>query len=316
MDFYAKIKENRRKSIIMLLISFILLGGVAGVAAAYLYGGFEPISFSTGAALGFLLVGIIWLSSTRITLRLNHAKEVTQEQYPKLHNVVEEMALAAGVPKPRVYVIQDPAMNAFATGKSAKDGHVAFTTGLLEAMDREQLQAIAAHEIAHVKNEDIKLMTIVAAVASAIVIIADIASRFVWFGGGNNRSNNSGGGGNPIILLIALLAVIILAPVASMLVQAFISRRRESLADYSAVEFTRNPVGLQRALEALRDGGTAIRKPHGGTAHMWISSPMKVEGRNQQSFFGKMFATHPPLEERIEYLARMSGNSSTGVLEQ
>lgn len=301
MDFYAKIRENKRKSILMLFVSFLLLTVVTGVLFVYLMGDVSVPVFAIGGVISLVLVTIIYFASSKITLALNKAKEVTYDDAPRLHNLVEEMSLAAGISKPRVYIVQDNALNAFATGRNAKEGHVAFTTGLLNTLDREQLQAVTAHELAHIKNEDIKIMTLVAAVASSIVIISDLAMRMLWFGGGNRNSSN----GNPIVLIIALLAVIILAPLASAMVQAFISRKREALADYSAVELTRNPAGMKRALESLRDGGTALSKTHSGTAHMWMGNPARKSKGFQ--FVSKLFSTHPPIDERIEAMSRMAG---------
>lgn len=284
---------------------FLLVMMLASVIGIWL-AGWSTTTVVVAAIISLLMIFIVYLSSTRIALSLNHAQEVTYEQAPQLHNLVEEVSLAAGIPKPRVYVVQDPAMNAFATGRNAKQGHVAFTMGLLSAMDREQLQGVVAHEISHIKNEDIRLMTIAAASASVIVLLAEFGMRASFFGGGN-RSNNNSSGPAAIIMLVLMLLGVILAPIAAVLIQSSISRSRESLADASAVEMTRNPVGMRRALETLSSGGTTLAKSHDGTAHMWMGDPIMKRKKKGMSKFNALFSTHPPLEERIEALRLMGG---------
>lgn len=282
---------------------FLLVSGLASVIGIWL-AGWSATTVIVAASISLIMIFFVYLSSTRIALSLNHAQEVTYEQAPQLHNLVEEVALAAGIPKPRVYIVQDPALNAFATGRSVKEGHVAFTTGILAALDREQLQGVVAHEISHIKNEDIRLMTVAAAAASVIVLLAEFGMRASFFGGSNKSNNNSGPAA--IIMLVLMLLGVILAPIAAMLIQASISRSRESLADASAVEMTRNPVGMRRALETLSTGGTALVKSHDGTAHMWMGDPLR-KGKKRGSKMNALFATHPPLEERIAALRLMGG---------
>lgn len=305
MDFYAAIRRNRAKSILLLVVFFALLGVVISGLGYYFTGSLEPPTLITSVSIGAILVTTLYLTSSRIALALNHAQEVSYEQAPALHNLVEEMSLAAGIPKPRVYIVNDSALNAFATGRKSSEGHVAFTTGLLQSLNRDQLQGVVAHEISHIKNEDIKLMTVVAAVATALVLVSDFGLRLAFFGGGNRNNNNSSPAA-PIALL-ALVAAIVLAPIASAIIQASISRKRESLADVSAVEMTRNPLGLRDALLVLQAGGTSLRAQHNSTAHMWIGDPGRKRRDGNKPFISRLFSTHPPLEERIEVLNRLSG---------
>jgi heat shock protein HtpX len=222
------------------------------------------------------------------------ARVISHDDAPQLFNLVQELTIAAGLPMPKVAIVEDKAPNAFATGRDPQHAVVAFTTGILEVMDREQLQGIAAHELAHVANRDTLVSAIAATTAGAIALLSDFILRMTLFGGRDRER----GGSNPIVLVAALLATV-LAPIAATMLKAAISRKREALADASAVEFTRNPTGLRRALETLQRDSTVVHQKSNAVAHMWIESPL------DSSMTSKLFATHPPLATRIEILKQM-----------
>ena len=220
------------------------------------------------------------------------------------------MALSSGLPKPDVYIVNDPAPNAFATGKDPENAAVAATTGLLEKMDRNELQGVIAHEMAHIRNYDIRVMTVATATAGAVAILCDMFWRIAFWsslsGGRRNRNENSGGP-QAIIMLIAVVFVTILAPLAAGLLKAAVSRSREELADATAVELTRNPSGIRMALEKLDRDVTVVRKTSHATSHLWIESPDDHVKGHKGKRFNDMFNTHPPLAERINLLRKMEG---------
>jgi heat shock protein HtpX len=220
------------------------------------------------------------------------------------------MAISASIPKPAVYIVDDPAPNAFATGRSWDDAAVAVTTGLLDRMSRDELEGVLAHELAHVRNLDIRVMTVAVATAGSIAVITDVFWRIAFwgavFGGSSRRRDDNGRGGNPLALL-ALVFVAVLAPIAALLLKAAISRHREALADATAVRLTRYPTGLRRALEKLDADSTVVRRTSHATSHLWIESPDDREPGNPGARINQMFHTHPPLSERIDILRSMEG---------
>jgi heat shock protein HtpX len=304
LDFEDLRRQNRRWTWVLLVASFALLGIVASLTSIAIGGGW------IGVTAGIVVAGVLtWLSYARsdsLALRATNAHPASIEQFGQLHNLVESLALASGIPKPRVYVVNDPAPNAFATGKDPEHAAVAVTTGLLQKLNRDELEGVLAHELAHIRNYDIRVMTVAVATAGAIAVITDLFWRMLWFGGGTRRRDDKGGGGNPIAL-IALVVVAVLAPLAAALLKAAISRRRESLADASAVAFTRYPTGLRRALEKLDADSAVVQRTSHATSHLWIESPDdRVQG-HRGAKFNEMFNTHPPLRERIDLLRRMEG---------
>jgi heat shock protein HtpX len=250
---------------------------------------------------GALAIGSYW-NSDKIALAVSRARPADRDQYARLYNLVEGLCIGSGLPVPRLYIIDDPAPNAFATGRNPKHAAVAVTTGLLEKMNRIELEAVLAHELSHIKNYDILISTLAVIMVGAIALISDIGLRMFVFGG--RRGNQQGG--NPIVALVALL-FIILAPFAAMLMQFAVTRRRESLADMSAVEITRYPPGLISALEKLRDDTTVVRASNRATAHLWIEEPMPhyhgVDRRRNK--WSHLFDTHPPLDDRIAALREL-----------
>ncbi len=248
-------------------------------------------------AAGFSIVmniGAYWFSD-RIALASTKAKPADEVQYRELHRMVENLAITAGLPKPRVYVIEDAAPNAFATGRNAKKGVVAVTTGLLERLDRSELEGVIAHELAHIGNRDILVMTVAVVLAGFVSVLADMFLRFAMFGDG--RENR-----NPMLLILAVVGII-LAPIAAQLIQLAISRKREFLADASGALLTRYPDGLASALKKISSYSHPMESASHATAHMFISNPFGAGERSQ--FIAKLFATHPPVEERIAALTTM-----------
>ena len=224
------------------------------------------------------------------------AREIQQSDNPNLFNLIQEVTIASGLPMPKVAIVQDSAPNAFATGRNPDHAVIAFTTRILEVMDRDQLQGVVAHEMSHIGNRDTLVAAVAATTAGAIAIFSDVLMRMMWFGGGrrDSRDNNS----NPLAL-IASLIVLILAPIAAVLLKSAVSRRREALADATAVAFTRNPAGLRSALEVLAADTTVVHQRSTAVAHIWIESPLDTKS------VSRMFATHPPIEERIAALRAM-----------
>lgn len=238
--------------------------------------------------------GSYW-ASDKIVLRMTGAQVIDENEHPQLYNLVHEIVIASGLPMPKIAIVHDHAPNAFATGRDPEHAVIAFTTGLLDKMDREQIQGVVAHELAHVANRDTLVSAVAATTAGALALMSDLLIRMMWFGGANRRSNN---GGNPLALVAALVALI-LAPIAASLLKSAISRKREALADATAVAYTRNPAGLRRALETLAHDSTVVNQRSTAVAHVWIESPLDAKAA------AKLFATHPPIEERIALLRQM-----------
>jgi len=272
----------------MWLVSFAAVSYFGGSGVAVL-----PI------AVGFALLTTWWsyYSSDKLVIRMTGAQVLQESENPKLFGLVQEVCLASGLPMPKVAVVIDDAPNAFATGRNPEHALIAFTTGILDVMDRDELQGVVAHEMAHVANRDTLVSAVAATTAGAIAILSDMLMRMMWFGGRRDRE----GGSNPLLLVISLV-VMLMAPIAAMLLKAAISRKRESLADATAVDFTRNPTGLRKALEILARDSTVVHQRSNAVAHIWIESPL--DGKS----VSRLFATHPPIEERIATLRALEGD--------
>jgi len=295
MNFRTQQAANKRKTI-GLLIGMAILVWIVVYAALTYFGsttvGIVPI------AVGIALV-TVWGSyygSDKLVITMTGAKLIQESDNVNLFNLIHEVTIASGLPMPKVAIVVDSAPNAFATGRNPEHALIAFTTGILDAMDRDQLQGVIAHEMAHVANRDTLVSAVAATTAGAIAILSDILTRMMWFGGGRNRDRESNG--NPILLVFSLL-ILILAPIAAVLLKSAISRKRESLADATAVEFTRNPAGLRSALEVLAADSTVVQQKSTSVAHIWIESPL--DGTS----VSKLFSTHPPITERIAVLKAM-----------
>jgi len=300
---YDLIASNKRRSV-FLLIGFALLLVVVGMAVGALLG--NPV-FSVTVALiiaGTMSIVSYWKSDT-IALTVSRAKPADEIEYKRLHNLVEGLCIASGLPKPRLYVIDDPAPNAFATGRNPKHAAVAVTSGLLEKLDRVELEGVLAHELSHIRNYDILVATLAVTLVGTIALLTDIAIRMMWWNGGRvSRQNDRQNTSNP--LAFVGFALLIIAPLVARMMQATISRRRETLADVSACQITRYPPGLISALEKLQADSTVTHSASMATAHMWIEQPLSgVNDEGRLAGFHKLFNTHPPLSERIALLREM-----------
>ena len=297
---YKQIASNKRKTWVLLIVFFLLLA-IVGYAVGYLFmnSGFGGVTIAM--ILGFIYALTMIFQSTEIVMSMNGAREVDRDEEPVLYHVVEDMAMVAQIPMPRVYVIDDPGLNAFATGSNPQNAAVAATSGLLEIMNREELEAVIGHEVSHIRNLDIRISTIAVALASAITLLSSMAGRMMWWGGASRSRRNSDrdSGGLEVIMLVISLLAIVLAPLAATLVQLAISRQREFLADASSVELTRNPQGMINALLKLENSQPMTHHVDDASSALYINDPQKPD------FLKKLFYTHPPISERIERLKHM-----------
>jgi heat shock protein HtpX len=300
---FELIRSNKRRSV-GLVAAFVLITVAVGAAAGYLAGigwAGSVIALVISAALAFTS----YWKADAIALAMSRAHPADPQQYRRLHNLVEGLCIASGLPKPRVYVVDDPAPNAFATGRNPKHAAIAVTTGLLEKLNRVELEGVVAHELSHIRNYDILVSTLAVTLVGAVALTTDLAIRMMWWNGGRERrEGDHGDHGNPLAILG--FALLILAPIIAKAMQATISRRRETLADVSACQLTRYPPGLISALEKLRDDTTVTHSASTATAHLWIEQPMSGVGdQGRLGSIHRLFDTHPPLEERISLLREL-----------
>ncbi len=295
-NIYSHIARNKRDTFfIMVLFVFIvaLLGWVFGEL-------FDPgYGFSyVGMALIFSGVSsfVSYYNSDKIVLAISGAKEVTYEQSSYLHNLVEGLCIASGLPKPKIYIINDTAMNAFATGRDPNHAAICFTTGIVDKLEKRELEGVVAHELSHIQNYDIRLMSIVSILVGSVTLLADWFTRGMFYG--RRRSSNSDSSANGLILLLGMVLVI-LSPIIATLIKLAVSRTREYLADSSAALLTRYPQGLADALKKLANDHEVLEAANGATAHLYISSPIRIGN------LGGLFNTHPPIEDRIKKLEEM-----------
>ncbi|NQY57161.1 MAG: M48 family metalloprotease [Ilumatobacteraceae bacterium] len=300
---FELIRSNKRRSI-ALVAGFIVIVALLGALIGFLVGNgpvFTVVAVIVSAVMAF---ASYWKADV-IALRVSRARPAPPEEYQRLHNLVEGLCIAGGLPKPGVYVIDDPAPNAFATGRNPEHGAIAVTTGLLEKMNRVELEGVVAHELSHIRNYDILVSTLAVTMVGSVALMADIAVRTIWWNGGRvARRGDHANGTNPLAY-VGFVAVI-LAPIIAKAMQATISRRRETLADLSAVQLTRYPPGLISALEKLQEDTTVTHSASTATAHLWIEQPMSGVG-DDGKFGGvnRLFDTHPPLDERIALLREL-----------
>ena len=306
--FYREIARNRRNSWLLLgvvAVLFAVLGAAVGYAMDVGWiGAAVALAIAVALSIGSFFGG------DRLVLGVSGAKEIDRanpaDEYRQLVNVVEEMRLAGGLPPPKLYVIDDSAPNAFATGRDPKHASLAVTTGLLAKLDREELQGVIGHELSHVGNYDIRFALLVGVLVGGIALLSDFFLRFTFWGGGRRgRSDDrSGGGGAQLIIFVIAIVLAILAPIVSRMVQLAVCRRRESLADVSAVDLTRNPVGLARALRRIADDPEVLEVANRATQHLYIVNPIKSFEQRAKS----MWDTHPPISERIRTLEGIAGH--------
>ena len=313
--FYNQIAANRRNSLLLALFVMTLFG-VLGFAIGY------AISGSASGALVVTAVAVLfgglaalgsYFGGDAIVLSVSGAKEVDETSAPQLLNVVREMATAANIPMPKVYVIDDSAPNAFATGRDPTHASVAITSGLLEKLDREELQGVMGHELSHVRNFDIRFAMIVGVLVGSIALMADFFLRFTFWGGGRRSSNDrdSGGGGLQAIMYVVAIILSILAPIAARLVQLAVNRQREYLADASSVQLTRNPYGIERALAKISSDKEVLEGANRATQHMYFTNPIK---KFEERASG-LFSTHPATLDRINRLRELTGDAPLGGAE-
>lgn len=292
---YSNVAANKRKTILLIFAFVILISGLGYLVSLY-YGNSAMLIGIAAFALIYAFFG--YYASARIALGMVGAKEVQKKDAPELYRAVENLCITAGLPMPKVYIVNDPAPNAFATGRDPQHAVVAVNTGLLEIMDKDELEGVLAHELSHVGNYDIRVMAIVLVLVTIVAFISDFFFRMMfWFGG-----DDEGGGGNPIFLLLAF-AMAIIAPIVATLLQLAVSRKREYLADASGALLTRYPEGLASALEKIDNYKGSDPKANSATAHMYFSNPLA--NRKRGSMLASLFSTHPPISERIAKLRDM-----------
>lgn len=285
---YSAIAANKRNTIIIMVVFLLIIGGL-GWLASVIYQNPTVLYIVLGVSLLYTLFQ--YFAASRIALSVNGAYEIEKKDNPRLWRTVENLSIATGMPMPKVYIMEDPALNAFATGRDPKHAAVAATTGLLHALNDTELEAVMAHELAHVKNYDIRVSMIAFGLVSAIGMLADMFMYMIWMNGDRKEVP-------PQVMIFGIIAAII-APIVATLVQLAVSRQREYLADSTGALTTRYPEGLASALEKIRDQGSTMRRQHSSTAHLFFSNPIKP------GFFSKIMSTHPPVEERIARLRNM-----------
>ena len=306
-DFREVIGRNRRDSFLLVCVFVVLIAVLAGVIGRAISGNMAHSLFIGGVAMGLsLLVSLAgFYGGADLVLSVSGAHEISHDDDPQLFNIVEELSIAAGLPMPKVYLIIDPAPNAFATGRDPKHAVIAVTAGLRGKLTRDELQGVIAHEMSHVRNYDIRYSMMVAVMVGTIVMLADFFLRSLWFTGGGRRSDRDdrdNKGGAQVIMMVIAIVLAILAPILAKLIQMAVSRHRESLADASSVELTRNPLGLAHALQKIAADPDPLASANRGTQHLYIVNPLRKEG----NWTSDLMATHPPIEERINKLLAMA----------
>ncbi|HET9310578.1 MAG TPA: M48 family metalloprotease [Actinomycetota bacterium] len=300
---HEQIAANKRKSVLLVVGAFVFFGAV-GALLGYVFG-----TGVTGLVIALVIATVLSISSylygDRLVLASSRAREVSAQDEPRLHNLVEGLAIAAGVPKPRIHVVPEQAPNAFATGRDPEHASIAVTDGLLATMDRVELEGVIGHELAHVLDRDMLLGTIVATLVGAVVLMSEFLMRsWFWGGLGGRRGNDNRGGPATLILFGVGFALMVLAPVAGEIIKRAVSRNREFLADAQGAMLTRYPPGLASALRKIGASSSAMHSANNATGHLWLSQPSRIEGQKLGPM-EKIFATHPPIAERIRRLEEM-----------
>jgi len=303
-SFAKEIGRNRRKSF-TLLVFFVVMIAVVGVAIDVLIGGGLYLAIIV-LLIAIAMAFFAYYKSDAVALKATRAKPADGPEYRRYHNLVEGLCIAAGLPKPRLYVVDDPAPNAFATGRNPEHSAIAVTTGLLQTMNRVELEGVLAHELSHIKNYDILVSTVAVVAVGAVALLTDIGLRFMVFGGmRRGRRDNIDAGPLGMVVALAAMALLVLAPFAALLMQSSLSRKRELLADARGVSLTRYPPGLASALRKLQTDQAVVHEATRATAQLWIESPLDREEGHKGAKLNAMFDTHPPLAERIAILEAM-----------
>ncbi len=300
---YDQISSNKRRSF-LLIAGFVLLVTLVGVAVNQLIG-YGPIGIVIAVLFAGATAFLSYWKSDAIALAVSRAQPADPQTYRRLYNLVEGLCIAGGLPQPKIYIVDDPAPNAFATGRNPQHASIAVTTGLLHLMNRVELEGVLAHELSHIKNYDVLVSTLAVTMVGAVAVVSDVVIRMMWWNGGRTRrEGDRNDGNNPLALLGFVLLLV--APIIGKVLQLAVSRRRESLADVSAVMLTRYPPGLISALEKLKADNTITHSASRATAHLWIEQPVPMQAdEGRLSWINKMFETHPPLDDRIAALREL-----------
>jgi heat shock protein HtpX len=298
---YQQISANKRKTVFLIFLFVLLLFAVGAAFNFFLRGGWVGL-----IVVAVIVIGSSWISyfnSDKVALAMSHAVPADPVQYARYHNIVEGLCIASGLPKPRLYIVDDPAPNAFSTGRNPKHAAVAVTTGLLEKMNRVELEGVLAHELSHIRNYDVLVMTLAVTMVGIIALLSDFFLRITFWTGGRDRNSDN----NPLGIVFAILGFVLLifAPIIAALMQFAVSRRREYLADVSGVQMTRYPPGLISALKKLEDDHTSVHTSSKATAHLWIEEPLDKESNKGHTKWNHLFDTHPPIDDRIRALEAM-----------
>lgn len=296
---YDRISKNKRETWLMMLLFVALLGAFVSVVVLAVGAPWPVIIVALVALVAYAMFS--YYASGAVALAVSGAHEVTVEQEPEYVHIVENLCIGSGLPMPKVYVIEDGAPNAFATGRDPKHASVTATRGLLDKLDKAELEGVIAHEMSHIGNYDIRVMTITVVLVGLVALLADFFMRWTWFGAGSRGSNKDRGGQAQLILFAVAILLAILAPIAAQLIQLSISRKREYLADASGALLCRNPDALARALEKIAGDPDPLEVANKATAHLYFSNPLQ----DHKSFLNGLFSTHPPIEERIRLLRAM-----------
>ena len=304
-QFEQLTSANKRNSVLLVILFILFICVLGGVLGWALLGDWRFAIPSIFLALIVSSISAIigYYVGPSAVLAMSGARPISKQDDPQLYNIVEELSLASGLPVPALYVIDTPAMNAFATGRDPKHACVAVTSGLRQRLSRDELQGVLAHELSHVQNFDIRFMTLMAVLVGVVVLVADIGMRAIFYGGrGRSRDSSSGGGALQLIIILLAVVLAIIAPIFAKLIQLAVSRQREYLADASAARMTRYPEGLARALEALAAETQPMPEASRATAHLFIVQPLMMNGRRPGGSGESMWSSHPPIEERIARL--------------
>jgi heat shock protein HtpX len=300
---YEQIARNKRRTVILIVGALVLLAAVGYGLGLLFQAGIAGLVIAAVIALFLSFSSYRW--GDRVVLASTRAKEVTPEEQPRLHNIVDGLCIAAGIPKPRVYVVPEKAPNAFATGRDPEHSSIAVTQGLLDTMNRVEMEGVVAHELSHVRDRDILVGTIVATLVGTVVLISEFLLRMFWWGGfGGRRGSDRGGGAANMVLFGVGIFLLILAPIIAQVIKFSVSRRREYLADAEGAMLTRYPPGLAAALRKIAVSDHAMRSANNATAHLWLDQPSRIPGE-RMSFMEKLFSTHPPIQDRIRILEEM-----------
>jgi len=296
MTLYTQIAVNKRRTAYFLILVMAVVIGL-GYIFSTVYDNYNFLIIAT--AIAIIQGYVSYFHSDSITLAISHAKPVEKKDNPELYRLVENIAITAGLPQPKLYFIADPSPNAFATGRDPEHAVVCVTSGLVQILDKKELEGVIAHEMSHIGNYDIRLMTLVVVLVGTVALMSDSFLRWTWWGGGRRRSNNEGDGQIGLILLLVSIGLAILAPLAASLIQLAISRKREYIADANGALLTRYPEGLASALEKISKSQLPVTEATKATAHLYIENPFKAK---RSSFLNSLFDTHPPVADRIKAL--------------